>query len=92
MFACPALCYYELSGNKPPVDLVLLKVIIMFTPICNNVTVFRSLNAADKHTRTHEQRGDVKVWVSERFPFPKAHHNAAYTAVLSVNLSVRLIC
>ena len=92
MFACPPLSYYVLSGNKPPVDLLLFKVIIRFTPICNNVTVFRCLNAADKHTRTHEQCGDAKVWVLERFPFHKAYHNAAYTAVMSVNLSIRLIC
>jgi len=34
----------------------------------------------------------LEVWILERLPFQKAHHYAAYTIELSVNVSVRLIC
>jgi len=34
----------------------------------------------------------LQVWILESLTFQKALHYAAYTAVLSVNVSVRLIC
>jgi hypothetical protein len=33
----------------------------------------------------------LQVWILESLTFQAAHHYAAYTAVLSVNVSVRLI-
>ena len=61
------------------------KVIIIFTPhLYQSVTEFRNLNAADRHTRTHEKHGDDKSLNCVCFPFQKVDFYAAYASVLCV--------